>query len=144
MKRQRDKGHEAARFILQAAQRQQVLDALLFGLNVAVEHRGVRTQAHLVRRARDVQPLLAADLVVADDLAHARAKISAPPPGSESTPASFSATSLADGKFRDAREIAHLDHRKGLQVHARAALLKPRIKSRKYSNGKSGCRPPTM
>jgi len=29
------------------------------------------------------------------------------------------------GKFRDAREVAYLDHRERFQVHARAALLQP-------------------
>ena len=45
MKRQRDEGHEAVGFVLQVAQRQQVLDALFVGFDVAVEHGGVGAQA---------------------------------------------------------------------------------------------------
>ena len=51
-------------------------------------------------------------------------KISAPPPGSESMPASRSRSStLADGDLRALREVADLDHGERLQVHLREALL---------------------
>src|SRR5882762_1542942 len=52
-------------------------------------------------------------------------KISAPPPGSESTPASFNLISVSPVDSFDAREVAHLDHRERFQVHAWAALLQP-------------------
>jgi hypothetical protein len=70
------------------AQLQQVVDAVFVVLNVAVEHRRVGLEAQLVRQPRRVQPLFAVDLVVADDGRTRAAKISAPPPGIESTPAS--------------------------------------------------------
>ena len=99
MKRQRNEGREAVRFVLQFAQLEQMIDALFFGLDVAVKHGGVGAQANLVRGARDVEPLLPADFVVADNFAHARMKISAPPPGSESTPASLCARASAMESF---------------------------------------------
>ena len=55
MKRQRNERGKAVRFVLQFSQLEQMIDALFFGLDVAVEHRGVRAQADLVRRARDVR-----------------------------------------------------------------------------------------
>ena len=72
VKRQRNEGHEAVRSVLHRAQLEQMIDALFVGLDVAVEHGGVRAQADLVRGARDFEPLLAADFVVANDFAHAR------------------------------------------------------------------------
>ena len=74
MKRQRNERGETVRLVLQTAQGQEMLDAFLFRLDVSIEHRGVRPQADFVRRAGDVEPLLPADLVVADDLPHARMK----------------------------------------------------------------------
>jgi hypothetical protein len=50
------------RLVLQAPQAVEVVDALLDRLDVAVQHRAVRAQARAVHRARDVEPLLAADL----------------------------------------------------------------------------------
>ena len=50
MEGQRDKGLEAARLVLHRAQLQQVVDAVLVVLDVAVEHRRVRAQPDLVRR----------------------------------------------------------------------------------------------
>ena len=71
MERQRDEGLEAVGFVLQLAQPQQVIHAVLFGLDVAVEHGAVGVQPHLMRDARHLHPLLAGDLVIADDAPHA-------------------------------------------------------------------------
>ena len=126
MKRQRNKRHEAVRLVLQFAQLHEMIHALFFGLHMAVEHGGVRTQSNFMRFPRDVEPHLAADFVVANNLAHARMKNLRAAAGQESTPASFMfAQRFFDGKLRDAREIVHLDHRERLQVHARAALFQP-------------------
>ena len=58
-------------FVLQGAQLQQMIDAVFVVLDVAVEHGGVRLQADLVGSARGLQPLVAVNLVIADDVAHA-------------------------------------------------------------------------
>ena len=71
MERQRDKRLEAAGFILQGAQLEQMVDAVLVVLDVAVEHGRVRLQADLVRELRGFEPLIAINLVIADDVAHA-------------------------------------------------------------------------
>ncbi len=91
MEGQRDEGDEAVGLVLQLAELEQVVDALFFGFHVTIEHGGIGAQADFVGLARDAEPHLAADFVVANNFAHAgMGKISAPPPGKESTPASFS------------------------------------------------------
>ena len=51
-------------------------------------------------------------------------KISAPPPGMESMPASRSRSSVSRiGDLRAPRQVRDLDHREGLQMHLREALL---------------------
>ena len=49
----------------------QVVDAVFVVFDVAVQHGGVRFEADLVRGARGVEPLVAVDLVIADDVADA-------------------------------------------------------------------------
>src|SRR5712692_4094196 len=121
---QRDEGDEAAGLVLELAQQQQVLDTLLFCFDVAVEHGGVRAQADLMRRARNVQPLLAGNLVVADYFAHPRIEDFGAAAGQRVHTGLFQGQqSIADRKLGDAREVAHLNHGERLQVHARAALL---------------------
>ena len=56
------------------AQLEQVIDAILFGFDMPVEHRAVGVQSELMRRARDVEPLIAGNFVVADDAPHAIAR----------------------------------------------------------------------
>ena len=74
--------------VLQIAQAHQVIDLVLGLLDVAVEHRAVGVDPHLMRRAVYLEPLVGVELAVADDLADFGSKISAPPPGSEPSPAS--------------------------------------------------------
>ena len=74
MKGERDEGLEAAGFVLEGAQLEQVIHAVGVVLNVAVEHGRVGLEAEFVGRARGFKPLLAIDLVVADDGAHAGGK----------------------------------------------------------------------
>ena len=71
MKRQRDEGDEAVRLVLKGAELHQMVGAVLIVLDVAVEHGAVGAQAQLVRLAGGFQPLVAIDLVVADDAADA-------------------------------------------------------------------------
>ena len=126
MEGERDERDKAVGFVLQLAQQQQVLDALLFGFDMAVKHGRVRAQAELVRGARDVQPLLAAHLVVADHFAHPRVENFGAAAG-QRVHARFlqRQQGIADRKLRDTREVAHLDHGERLQVHSRAPLLQP-------------------
>ena len=71
MERQRNKRLEAAGLVLQRAQLEQVIDAVFVVFDVAVEHGRVGVQSDLVGESRSVEPLVAVDLVVADDVAHA-------------------------------------------------------------------------
>ena len=52
MERQRDERHEAVGLILQPAQLDQMVDAVLVGLDVAVEHGAVGMQPQLMRGFR--------------------------------------------------------------------------------------------
>ena len=101
-----------------------MIDAFLFGLDVSVEHRGVRAQADFMRRARDVEPLLPADLVVADNFPHARVK-NFRSAARQRIDARFLERQerVANRKFRDARKISHLDHRERFQMHGGAAFF---------------------
>src|SRR5674476_777517 len=74
LERERDEGVEAAAVVLQLAQPEHVVGELGRRLDVAVEHRRVRLEADRVRGAHDVEPLPAADLALADEVAHAPAK----------------------------------------------------------------------
>jgi hypothetical protein len=56
MERERDEGEEAARLVLLLAQPQQVVDALLVRLDVAVQHRAVRRNPQSVRCVMCVEP----------------------------------------------------------------------------------------
>jgi len=71
VKRERNEGDESVRLVLRFAKLNQVVHALFVRFDVAVEHGGIRAQADLVRGARDLQPHLAADFVVADNFSHA-------------------------------------------------------------------------
>ena len=53
---ERDERDEPAGPVLLLAQAEQVVDALLVGLDVAVEHRAGRAQPHPVRGVVDVEP----------------------------------------------------------------------------------------
>ena len=71
MESQRDEGLEAAGFILQAAQLEQVIDAVFVVFDVAIEHGRVGFQTDLVGELRGLEPLVAVDFVIADDVADA-------------------------------------------------------------------------
>ena len=68
--RQRHELGEAARFLLQVAQTQQVPRPVRVALHVPEHDRGGRRQSHRVRLRHDVQPALRRHLVGADDAAH--------------------------------------------------------------------------
>ncbi len=73
------------------------------------------------------------------------AKISAPPPGSESRPASFSSFSTwaTDMRYRRWKKKISTAVKALMWMSGRTCLM-PFIMSMKYDHGRSGCRPPTM
>ena len=71
VERERDEREEAAGLVLQVAQAEQVVDPLLVGLDVAVEHRAVRRDAEAVRRAVRLEPDVRMLLAGRDQPAHA-------------------------------------------------------------------------
>ncbi len=81
VKRQRNERDETVRLVLELTQLDQVVGAFFFSFHVAVEHGGVGRQADFMGLARDTEPHLAADLVVANDFAHAGMKNLRPTPG---------------------------------------------------------------
>ena len=62
---------KAVGFILQRAQLHQVIHAILIVFDVAVEHGGVGLEADLMGLLRCLQPLVAVDFVIADDVPYA-------------------------------------------------------------------------
>src|SRR5215468_1090771 len=101
-----------------------MVDALFFRFYVAVEHGGVRPQTYFMRFACQGEPHLTADLVIADDSAHARMENfrTAAWAGIYARCFHF-LQSLFDGQLRDAREIVDFDHREGLEVYMRVTLF---------------------
>ena len=124
MKRQWDERLEAAGFILHGAQFHQVIDAVLIVLHMAVEHRSVRSESDLMRQPRGVQPLIAVDLVVTNNVAHAVGKNLSPAAGQRIDTRIFQLPQrLRDGQFRALRQIGHLDHGEGFQVNLRKTFF---------------------
>ena len=66
MEGQRDEGLEPAGFVLKLAQADEMVDAVLGLLDVAVEHGGVGVQAEAVGGAVDVEPAFGRGLGAAD------------------------------------------------------------------------------
>ena len=71
MERERDEGEEAAGLVLLLTQPQQVVDALLVGLDVAVEHRALGRDPELVSGVVNVEPLVGVLLARSDERADA-------------------------------------------------------------------------
>ena len=94
MKRERDERLESAGLVLQRARAHHVIDALFHRLDVPVEHRDVGAQPEAMRDAMDRRDTDRAPHLSWQIFLRTRsAKISAPPPGSESSPASMSSRS---------------------------------------------------
>ena len=124
MKGQRDEGLEAAGFVLQRAQLEQVVDAVFVVFDVAVEHGRVRFQSDLVGESGGVEPLIAVDLVVADDVAHAVGEYFCAAAGERIHARGFELLQrLANRELGTFRKIRNLDHGEGLEMHLRKALL---------------------
>ena len=92
-------------------------------LDVAVEHGRAPLQSDLVRKACSIKPVAAINLVIANDVANAIGKISAPLLGSLSTPEALSCSRVAHLEFGALRQVRYLDHGKGLQVYLGKTLL---------------------
>jgi hypothetical protein len=71
MERERDEREEAAGAVLLVAQPQEVVDALLVRLDVAVEHGALGRDSEPVSRVVDVEPLVGVLLARRDERAHA-------------------------------------------------------------------------
>ena len=124
MKGQRNKRLEAAGLVLQRAQLQQMIDAVFVVFDVAVEHGRIRLQPDLVRQLGGFEPLVAVDLVVADDVAHAVGKNFRAAAGQRIHARGFQLFQrLANRKLGPLRQIRDLDHGEGLEMHLRKALL---------------------
>jgi hypothetical protein len=67
---ERDEALKPAGLILQLAQGEQVIDPLLSGFDMAVEHRAVRRYAGGVDRSCDLEPTRAVGFVIADFIAN--------------------------------------------------------------------------
>src|ERR1017187_5042869 len=70
MKGERNKSLEAASLILQGTQFEQVIDAVSVVFDMAVEHGGVRFKPDLVGKASGIEPLIAVNLVIANNVPH--------------------------------------------------------------------------
>ena len=126
MEGQRDEGLEAAGLVLQLAQAQHVVDAVLVVLHVAVEHRRVGAQPDAVRRTRRLQPLRPVDLVVADDVPHAVGKYLRPAPRQRIHARRLQPQQrLLDRHLVQLSEERHLHHGEGLDMHLGVAHLQP-------------------
>ncbi len=78
---QGDEGLEAARFVLEFAQPDQMVDAVIWFFEVAVQHRTVGAQSQLVCRAVDLQPVSRVGFVFTNFVTDFRMKYLCPPTG---------------------------------------------------------------
>ncbi len=124
MEGQRDEGDEAAGFILQGAQLDQVIDAVRVVLNVAVEHGAIGAQAELVRGARGFDPIVAIDLVIANDASDGwREDFGAAAGQRIHAGIAQALQGFADADLRAARQICDLDHGERFQMDVGEARL---------------------
>ena len=127
MERERHEGEEAARLVLERAQPQQVVDALLVRLHVAVEHRAVRRDAERVGVAMDVEPLVGVLLARRDEPPYAVGEDLGAAARQRAEPRRLQ---LAQHRLvRDARELRHvvdLAGREELQVDVRHRVVELR------------------
>src|SRR5262245_56845768 len=66
MKGQRNECLKAAGLVLQLAQPQQMVDAVIGVLDVSIQHRAIGPEAQAMRSAMDVEPLAGVRLVLAN------------------------------------------------------------------------------
>ena len=133
------------RLVLERAQSQQVVDLVLGLLDVAVEHRAVGLDAHAVRDAVDLDPLVGVELAVADHLAHLGMEDLGAAAGqaAETGIAHPAQTSSIESFSRLANQPISMAV-KALRWASGKRCFRPRSISRYQSSERSGCRPPTM
>ena len=106
------------RLVLQRAQAQHVIDAMLERLDVPVEHRRVRAHAHAVRDAVHLEVLVGGRLVVRDARAHVRVEDLGAAAGQAVEPRRAQPLEhLVVGHPVVLREEVDLDRREALEVH---------------------------
>ena len=124
LERQGDEGAEAACLVLKIAQPQQVIDTILHGFDVAVEHRRIRRQTLTVCLTHHVEPLIGVGLTL-DDAAAGRLGEDLGPAARHRVEPGF--LQLGDDPLNrhpiEAMEEEDLDGRKRLDVEVRAELL---------------------
>src|SRR5437867_7433245 len=74
MERKRNESLEPASFVLQRAQLEEMIDAVFISFDMAVQHSRIRFEPDVMGRTRGFQPLVAINLVIADDVADAISK----------------------------------------------------------------------
>src|SRR5271165_7688233 len=101
-----------------------MVDTVLGGFEVAVEHGAVALQPNLVRDARRFQPFVAVDLVIANDASDALRENLRSAAWQRIDASCFEPLQrLADGDLSALGKIGDLDHGEGLQMDLRVALL---------------------
>ena len=140
---ERDEALEAARLVLLLAQTDEMVDAVFDRFDVAVEHRRVGLQTGRVDLARELEPALRRRVLCAQILERVGSrKISAPPPGHESIPASRELRDhLLVRHLVEAREEIELDHRQRLQVELRELRLERGEQIGVVAKGQLGVQP---
>src|ERR1700739_3970676 len=109
-----------------------MIDAVLVIFDVPVEHGRIRLQADLVGEPGGIEPLVAVDLVVTNDVTDAVSENFSAAAGKRIDSGGFQLLQrFADGKLSPLRQISDLDHGERLQMHLRKALLQSRAEIKK-------------
>ena len=126
VERQGDERLEPAGLVLQGPRPQHVVDALVGGLDVPVEHGHVRAHAEPVRGPVDVQVAVGAAFVVANLAADALREHLGPSARQRVEPGLHQfAQHLLVGPAVDVREERDLHRREALEMHVGADALEP-------------------
>src|ERR1700736_732693 len=101
-----------------------MIDTVLFGFDVAIQHGAIRFQPEPMGRARNVQPLPAIDLVIANDAADAVAENFGSAAGKRIDACVHQAQQrFTDGDPGSLREVADLNHGESFKVYVGKSLL---------------------
>ena len=123
LQRERNEREEPRAFVLRVPQAEHVRNPLLVRLDVAVEQGRVRGNPHPVRDSVNFEPPLGAHLVLKVASRTLSENTSAPPPGSDWSPALWSRSSTAwTCNLRDSGEPVDLDRGPGLDLNSGISL----------------------